>query len=978
VITRKRSMIPPSVTTRQSHSEYLSVPPATHRIRKAQSDYADGSPTPRHASRFTDRTSALQLSNTPVREHLDGYGGNLATLSNFGEPHDYTASSLASQGPSIRETQTDEQILSMARDKCLQDFQQKKLRERKSLFLAPFQKRRASGLQKSSESGYDLGLPPFNYADDKTMAPLPPAREPISSSLMPTLKVEKKSRNFSDTLKGRIKKAFRKASKAPAELPVQHVEAKHFHYAASEEAYHSLSEKHADPFLTFDETPAVPSELKSSSANSRESAAQHSDARSRVTSWANSTVAGTCASRYDSHPLPTSTEHGKLKRSGSQSTLRNATSFFGRPVMNKLRKPSKAQLNNSEESQGLYLALHEHIQPPKRTPTPSQLIEEVGVPRLSVTSALATLPSQQQTRETVSRASKYSTVRTVTPDLTARKPSICSPVAEVLSPGIAAPNVTPFITQEAKCSDTTPRSGLQHRQATKAPTPSPEQIAHRMQKSKNRWQSPLDELSPAMPRSTRATMMDDNPYELRSLSQSHHQPPATNDLPHHAKVNIRDPTIRADMLSPSVYSRATDGASPRPETPTEPVGTFVTITSREVRSYSISPPKEPKPEPQKPTQTSGQWRRWLSDEMNGFKAGLEHLSLTQNLTNDAQHTLTGLMKNIGMSQETAAHDDYPRPASASPPLLNACPSSVATTTRPRASSQRSSFMNERFPMMDTGRNSSDRSIGSRNASRTGERSVNNNDQGSQSAVNGSGGDGHAQKNSLGCRRVVTGRQSIAQMQTAARSRSALGSYDSAEESITSGAPRREDREHPAASSEKTSKATECRLKVSNRHKSAFELRANYKNSTTGRSTPLKIHRKHSNDNNNNDNDMLGDSTIRDISAGPYASHQLSSTTVSWPAYRGDDKENITPSAETSSLPALSSSEWLAAGPNKSRKPSAVHPALRNRSVSRYSPIRATNHNGGQKEGKGCAGSPGQRLAGEWLEKRSRENTPAFM
>ncbi|KAI7020593.1 hypothetical protein KC355_g2669 [Hortaea werneckii] len=116
--------------------------------------------------------------------------------------------------------------------------------------------------------------------------------------------------------------------------------------------------------------------------------------------------------------------------------------------------------------------------------------------------------------------------------------------------------------------------------------------------------------------------------------------------------------------------------------------------------------------------------------------------------------------------------------------------------------------------------------------------------------------------------------------------------------------------------------------------------------------------------------MLEDSTLMDIAAGPYASHQ-----APLPSTRNneDEKENAPPaSTDDDRLPALSSSEWLAAGPNKSRKPSAVHPALRNRSVSRYSPARNTG------PGKGSPASPGQRLAGKWLEKRSRETTPAFM
>ncbi|KAK5123713.1 hypothetical protein LTR85_002349 [Meristemomyces frigidus] len=980
VVTRKRSMIPPSTSNRLSQPEYLSVPPPTHRVRKTQSVYADGSPTPRHASTSKERCSTLQLSSTPLRAHTDGYGGNLATLSDFGGLQDDTVRSFTSQRPSIRETQTDEDILAMARDKCLQDFQQKKLRERKSMFLAPFQKRRATYAQQSSDGGYDNCLPPFNYADDTTLAPLPPAPEPVPTSEIPVIKVEKKSRNFSNTLRGRIKNAFRKVSRTPTGLPIQHVDAKHFHYSASEDAYHSLSVKQADPFTTFtDRTPAAPSGIMSGSANSRTSVAQTMETQSRVTSWTNSTVAGTCASRAGHDHLLAATEHSQLKRAGSQSTLRKASSFFGRPVMHKLRKPSKAQLSNSEESHGLFSALQDRMRPPQRTPTPSEPVNDEHVPQSRAQPALSTLPSQQRADATSSSTKRYSTptVRSVTPDPAAYKLGICSPVPEVMSPDTVGQDARDSDAHGVESPENTPQAQLQRRPASKAPAPSQEQLARRMEKSKNRWQSPLDELSPAAPRSTRATMMDDNPYELRSLSQSHQQPPASNDLPHYAKIGHLDPVNRADMLSPSLYSRATDGASPRPVTPVEPIGTVVTITGREVRSYSISPPKRTEQGPVKPAQTSGQWRRWLSDEMGSFKDGLAAITLTQALVDDDQPTSVSLARSVGMSQATAAPSNTSRPASASPPL-GVRPASASTSTRPRASSRRSSFMNERFPMIDSSRTSSDRSIRSRTASRTGERTTSSSEQSSKGAAVRPSIENQTQRSSLVRQRVVTGRQSIAHMESAARSKSALGSCGAAPEPTMSGAL--PDDIPALAPSSRANQPSDRSAKVSTRHKSAFELRANYKSSNTGRSAPLEIRRKPMNETTTN---ILEDTTIMDISAGPYAPQHPPATAaqpVPGSAY-GDrnNKENTPPSEANGGLPALSSSEWLSAGTNKARKPTAVHPAYRNRSVSRYSPVRTSHQVGLQKDSTPASGSsPGQRLAGEWLEKRSRDSTPAFV
>ncbi|TKA62830.1 hypothetical protein B0A55_11397, partial [Friedmanniomyces simplex] len=275
VITRKRSVIPPSSTATQTRREQLTVPSTTsQRTRKPQSVYADGSPVPRRSAPLAQRSSTLQLSSTPVSEHTDGYGGNLSHLSDFGEPT-ATAHTFDSFRPSIRETQTDEEILALARDRCLQDFQQKKVRERKSFILAPFQKRRATNHFTTSDSSYDNTLPLFNYTIDVAHASLTHASEPFPLVPVTITKSATKSRNFSETLKGRIKKAFRNASRAPSGLPAQHVEAKHSHYGISEDAPLTVPRKIADPFVVIAEnTPTATAEQQTASTNSRSSGGQ--------------------------------------------------------------------------------------------------------------------------------------------------------------------------------------------------------------------------------------------------------------------------------------------------------------------------------------------------------------------------------------------------------------------------------------------------------------------------------------------------------------------------------------------------------------------------------------------------------------------------------------------------------------------------------------------------------------------------------
>ncbi|KAK0279168.1 hypothetical protein LTR35_008903 [Friedmanniomyces endolithicus] len=975
VVTRKRSVIPPSSAVTQAQHDNLAVPSTTsQRTRKPQSVYADGSPVPRRPVPLAQRSSTLQLSSTPTSEHTDGRGGNAAHLADFGKPT-VTAHTSELVRPSIRETQTDEEILTLARDRCLQDFQQKRVRERKSFILAPFQKRRATNHFTTSDSSYDTTLPPFNYAGEGTRASLPHLSEPFPMVPVTITKSASKPRNFSETLKGRIKKVFRKASSAPSGLPAQHVQAKHSHYGASEEAPLTIPSKIADPFVGVSEDTLIAATKEhATSTNSRSSGAQSRGAQSRVTSWATSTAAGTCKSRAEAAHPGSVEEHGGLVRTKSVSTLRKAKSFFGKPVQNRLRRPSKAELSTSEESQALYNALQQRMRPAKRTPTPDDEYTGDGIEasRSRVSSGLASLPSQQQANDTVSSNKRYRTptIRSVTPDPKAYHLRICSPVAEVLSPAyVAVEHASRRAPLDEHSEASSEQTLLQRRRAIKAPAPSREQLQRRVEKSKNRWQSPLDELSPHPARAD----MDENPYELRSINQSLQQPHARNDLPHHAKIGEHVHFVgREAMLSPSVYSRASDGASPQPFVPLEESGMVVTITGREVKSYAISPPKQELK--QRPAQTSGQWRRWLSDEMSGFRSAGEDFSLAQAFLNGAAAD-----RSRSIPAEQTGLGDEPRRTSIVPHVDNRPPSTAnsarrdsTATGRPRASSRRSSFMNERYPIVDSLRNSSGESITSWNLrSRAGSSSEREHTVQSIS-------DRQIQRQAVSRNRVVTSRASIAQMQSITTHEDGETAENTTQEHSKSGALPRHDDKPTTALAKHSAPLSEHQAKKANKHKSAYELRANYKSSSTGRSTPLEIRRRPTPGDTAN---MLEDNTIRNISAGPYAAHHVLAarkTSTHGHHTTNDNKENTSPAPDTGSgLPALSSSEWLATGaPKKSRTPSAVHPAYRKRSVSRYSPPKGGVVSGGG--GGGGKGSPAQRMASEWLEKRSRESTPAFV
>lgn len=143
----------------------------------------------------------------------------------------------------------------------------------------------------------------------------------------------------------------------------------------------------------------------------------------------------------------------------------------------------------------------------------------------------------------------------------------------------------------------TPNSALRRSHAVKAPPPSKEQLLKRKERAESRWTT-------ALTTSGLATYTNENPFERPS---TYHL--GTSNPPLIGPSNMP----RADVISPSLYSRATDGASPRPETPDDVGMTTITITGREVRKYDISPPKHIHQH-----QSSRDWRKWLSDEMDNF------------------------------------------------------------------------------------------------------------------------------------------------------------------------------------------------------------------------------------------------------------------------------------------------------------------------------------------------------------------------
>jgi hypothetical protein len=165
-----------------------------------------------------------------------------------------------------------------ARDKYLQNFQQRSIKHKPSLFLAPFKKRR----------GDDRDTRVGSVASEHTLKVSPP---------QPELQVAKEKRSFSGSLRSKIKKVFRRTSNnAPVSMPVQQIQ-------ASREYFGTSSGLHGSDVPSPDEKMVRRVQSRSSSNgsvrsnHSNRSLHSEANAASRVTSWGTSSTGDTATQR---------------------------------------------------------------------------------------------------------------------------------------------------------------------------------------------------------------------------------------------------------------------------------------------------------------------------------------------------------------------------------------------------------------------------------------------------------------------------------------------------------------------------------------------------------------------------------------------------------------------------------------------------------------------------------------------------------
>jgi hypothetical protein len=728
------------------------------------------------------------LPDTPYRFALEASNDPTVTMTDVSDSRLSTASRRQT-----RDLQTDDEIKTAAWDAYLQGFHKKEVREKKS-FAAPLRKRFSKSPTPVPSIQYDTSVPPYNFVEESNsiFSTAPPIEvKPENKSEAPARL--KKGRTVSDSLKGKFKRLLSRPKRVQSQFPAQHVEARNLHF---------------DVYKTNDDSFSAGPDVGVSLPRSPfSSLGASSGAQSRITSWSNSTV-----SRHGKR-LPsieeTSASPGLIRTPEELPT----GSFLGRALRLPLRRPSQSNLQRkSEDSKRLYDALQERINGPEM---PTIVVEEVTHQSSAV--VVDESPPLSPTSETIRIVVPESTI----PD----------------SPTRPAPSPPHQVTRKSSWWSIAPSIRSKKRRPAVPVAPSNEQIAARVERSENRWQAALEDSSPGVSQALNYCIKGDNPYELRPLEDAN-----SSSLPvtiRHESHDAAAPTfgnvadlhdIRQQVISPSIYSRS---VSP------DAVGTFVTITGREIKRYPLDSPPRPVNGPSTyAPKPSNEWRAWFSKEIEDF-------SVTPAPVGDT------VLSGLGYFPSTRS------PHNSNESLQEGSPALQASKSRPELRSRASSIMNERYPLIETGRPSSRASGCRTNPSST--------SSGQRSASGQSGAS------------VVVERTSSRASQRVDADRSTLSSSTLRERQSTSVLAR-----------EKSSLATRAarhgygptgkevdsagREEPVKAPKSALDLRVMYRNNRNLEASSLNIRRRAV-------APTTFDDTLRRISEGPYAA---------------ESKENIVP------------------------------------------------------------------------------------
>ncbi|KAI4945090.1 hypothetical protein J4E91_008067 [Alternaria rosae] len=709
---------------RQSASSSIT----SQQIRKARSMYyassvQTGSPIARPPSKY--------LTTPPV-----------ASISPVSEPSPMPLPSRTIRpsplaGPRMPVTVGPDTTLDKVRDECLHDFQQKSVKHKPSMFLAPFKKRQDKGKDK----GKRVASEAQSVSTDYQQTPDESTVDLALSDFVPPHEIKEK-RSFSDSLKSKIKKVFRRTSGKSINLPVQQIDASrdYFHTAhfspptakdglsippPNEETLKRIRAR--TPSLEG----AYPAFLRSgsrsnSTGSARSNRSLHSEANatnvsaSRVTSWGTTATSDTLTQRAMKRMTVIHESKDSIgseaDRAASMSASRRKS--LPHPPLAAFRDPMPMEILTEEsltpvDAKRVFSALMKEIgsskpqkssSPAKRTPGAESDVFESSTTKLfshtrelhssGSRNLLSIIDSEQRppsrrpatSQSTQSKTSTIrsfgrairSTIRTVTP-LGQHSSPDPGPISRVdgakgvhqREDTMPSPGTTPESDDSQTDSD-----GVERNCAVQMFTPTASQIEKRVERAKERWKTPLDEAGHLQfPRETDrtydvATFVQRTGENTKSAVQHEEQVETTSRgiadqylrrLPVSPRVSVSQASHTAmTPMSPSIYSRNTDGVSILPNDsvmsfggPGEAErshdgGSAVVSTSQSIRSYVVGTPS---PHRREPTRTSRDWRAWLSHEISGMEfTSQEDLRIHDRFTTP--------LKKVGPDSSRMSHTEH--------------------------------------------------------------------------------------------------------------------------------------------------------------------------------------------------------------------------------------------------------------------------------------------------------------------------------
>ncbi|KAF2787700.1 MFS general substrate transporter [Melanomma pulvis-pyrius CBS 109.77] len=632
-----------------SQPKPLSSSAASQQIRKARSMYyassvQTGSPLPRPPAIY--RTTPPPVNVTSTQE----MPSTLLPVQTM------AVSPLVS--PRLPIIVAPDETVDKARDKYLQDFQQRQVKHKPSLFLAPFKKRQDKGkLQKNQPSlaggvVHSRQYTPADMAMDLTLNDFQPQKD------------KKEKRSFSGSLKHKLRKVFRRTSNNATALPVQQIEASR-DYFGNYGAHDSPSRIHG----SF-EIPIYHRPLESQAGRDIKRLTVIHEAKDSIGSETEYIITAAPKRKPPSIPAfaafrepmpmeslveevstpidPKRVFSALMKEidasKGAQvdaCRLQHTSNWESDVFVSSASKDFQSSVTrelHSSASRDFQTGVSSDQRPMSRRhlesvagPSKTSSIRSFG---RALRSTIRTVtPSEQISSQIPDRTTSVrGAVRIPRPDTAASSSTTNSEVRG----DDDADNTLSSVNFKMHCGRTS-RPLTHETYSENLVTPTAEQIEQRVQKSKGRWKTPLEESHfPVFPRSVNRT------FAVANIAQKtvSHQP-STEQIAVEESDQIETQTINEEKrfnsipvspksprprplfspLSPSVYSRNTDGVSILPndsvmsfDGANDEGGSAVIITSHAIKSYVIGTPS-----PHRDThsaRSSRDWKAWLSHEVS--------------------------------------------------------------------------------------------------------------------------------------------------------------------------------------------------------------------------------------------------------------------------------------------------------------------------------------------------------------------------